>query len=127
VIDDTPRTAFNLAPLPNPDVSITSKDGVEKYSVPPEPIVADEIPDVLGSTVIFTIAFFPFLIFKFGFFSKFNISDPYPVPLSISKTSSISPLTTGVMSSSPEKVAVVFEPPTLMYFIEAFISGYLNI
>ena len=47
-----PRTAFNLAPLPKPDVSITSKEGVEKYSVPAAATDADDIPVVDGSIKI---------------------------------------------------------------------------
>ena len=116
-----PRTAFNLAPLPKPDVSITSKEGVEKYSVPAAETDTDDIPVVDGSIKMLIAAFLPFLILRFGFLSKFKIWDPYPVPLFVNKRSSISPLTTGVISS------VVFAPPTWMYSILAFISGYLNV
>ena len=116
-----PIIAFNLAPFPKPDVSITCKVGVEKYSVPAAATDTDDIPVVDGSIKTFIAAFLPFLILKFGFFSKFKIWDPYPVPLFINKASSIFPLTTGVMSS------VVFAPPTWMYSILAFISGYLNV
>ena len=70
--------ALNLAPLPILVGSETIKSGVEKYSYPPNCIFVWLIDPLTIIGVIW--ASLPFLSEKVGFFSKFKIFDPYPVP-----------------------------------------------
>ena len=77
-------SALNIAPIPSPT---TSNVGAELYSFPPncisiaviDPLVVP-IPIALLVIIGFNAAFFPFLMVIIGFFSRFNIVLPYPVP-----------------------------------------------
>ena len=71
-------TGLNLAPVPFPELSITCKVGVEKYSTPPYWILTWSIFPL--TKMGFKLESLPFFIEITGFFSKFNILEPYPVP-----------------------------------------------
>ncbi len=58
---------LNWAPVPDPLESITSKSGIEKYSIPPYPILTLFIEPFTMTG--FKLAFFPFFIEIIGFFS----------------------------------------------------------
>jgi hypothetical protein len=71
--------AFNLAPDPFPVGSNNSKSGSEKYSIPPNSILTDsKNPATMLGTMLASL---PFCKDIFGYFSKFNVFDPYPRPL----------------------------------------------
>ena len=61
-------TGLNWAPVPFPDVSITFKVGIEKYSDPPYWILTRSILPLLKTG--FTLAFLPFFIEIIGFFGN---------------------------------------------------------
>ena len=73
-------TALNLAPVPEPVGSKTTKSGTEKYSDPPNKRLTSLMDPF---TIIgFKLASFPILTVNEGFFSRFKMFDPYPVPFS---------------------------------------------
>ena len=67
-------TGLSSAPVPEPELSIIFKSGVEKYSLPWN---ETETASILPFTIVgFNEAFLPFFMEIIGFFSKFIIEDP---------------------------------------------------
>ena len=110
-------TALSFAPKPVPTPTI-SRSGADVYSLP---LVCTSTKDILPSVTIgFNCASLPVFTLIVIDFSRFKISEPYPVPSSYNNTSVISPLTTGVAVIIP---TVVFDNS---YFKFNLISGNLN-